>query len=91
MASGFLNSTVIPGTPIAHHEHRKLAIILVAALIVAAAIGIYLWFTPTGQETIPVSTNTQTSANAKVLAQLKGSTPPSKATAQSVLGQLKNK
>ena len=49
MASEFLNSALIPGSPVAHHEHRRLMIILISALIVAVAVGLFLWLTPTGQ------------------------------------------
>lgn len=68
MINDLLTSSVIPGSGIEHHEHRKLLTVLVVVAVMAVIAGLFFWWSSFGELTS--ESNAPTSEQAIVGAEI---------------------
>ena len=92
MANDFLTSSVIPGSKIEHHEHRRLITVL-AVVIVIAILGFlgYRWnaskqFWPTNDQQIQMSSQDATE-KARIGERLEKAIVPVTASEKKIIGE----
>jgi len=88
MATPFLSSPVIPGTPVTHGEHRSLLILLVIVVIVALLIGLLLLANPASEPAM-LGSSAPAGPNQEVVNKLSAAVPPSSVQVNSAVSGLK--